>query len=188
MNFFKRTSIFFILFGLILLFFGYTVTSFTASSEKDRSYSSKRKAGEREYTVFTDKIKRSEETPIINTYGEVKSWRTLEIRAPVVGRISEVAKVFRDGSTVVEGDFLFSIEDTEYKDSLAIAKADLRDAESDLVNAKTLFELAKLDLEAAEKEKTIRLASFERQQKLKSNGVISETIFCLLYTSPSPRD
>ncbi len=177
MKFFKRTSIFFILFGLILLFFGYTVTSFTSYTEKDRRYSNKRKGGEREYTVFIDKIKRSEETPIINTYGEVKSWRTLEIRAPVVGKISEVAKIFRDGSKVMKGDFLFSIEDTEYKDSLAIAKADLRDAESDLVNAKTLFELAKLDLEAAEKEKTIRLASFERQQKLKSNGVISETIF-----------
>ena len=145
MKFFKRTSIFFILGGLILLFFGYTVTSFISSSEKDDRYSNKRKGGEREYTVFTDKIKRSEETPIINTYGEVKSWRTLEIRAPVVGKISEVAKVFRDGSTVGEGDFLFSIEDTEYKDSLAIAKADLRDAESDLVNAKTLFELAKLE-------------------------------------------
>ena len=81
------------------------MTSFTSSSEKDRRYSNTRKSGEREYTVFTDQIKRTEEIPIIYTYGEVKSWRTLEIRAPVVGKISEVAKVFRDGSTVVEGDF-----------------------------------------------------------------------------------
>ena len=58
MKFFKRTSIFFILFGLILLFLGYTVGSFTSSFEKDRRYSNKRKGGEREYTVFTDKIKR----------------------------------------------------------------------------------------------------------------------------------
>ena len=71
---------------------------------------------------------------------------------------------------MVEGDFLFSIEDTEYKDSLVIAKTDLRDAESDLVNAKTLFELSNLDLEAAEKEKAIRLASFERQKKLKDQS------------------
>ena len=83
----------------------------------------------------------------------MKSWRTLEIRTPVVGKISEVAEIFRDGSMVFEGDFLFSIEDKEYKDSLTIAKTDLRDAESDLVNAKTPFELSKLDLEAAEKKK-----------------------------------
>ena len=177
MNFFKRASIFFVLFGLILIFIGYTVTSFTSSSEKDRRYSNKRKGAEREYTVFTDQIKRTEETPVIYAYGEVKSWRTLEIRAPVIGKISEVAEIFRDGSVVFEGDFLFSIEDKEYKDSLTIAKTDLRDAESDLVNAKTLFELSKLDLEAAEKEKAIRLASFERQKKLKSSGVISESIF-----------
>ena len=178
MNFFKRASIFFVLFGLILIFIGYTVTSFiSSSSEKDRRYSKNRKGAEREYTVFTDKITRTEEVPVIYSYGEVKSWRTLEIRAPVVGEISEVAKLFRDGSTVVKGDFLFSIEDTEYRDNLSIAETDVKDAESDLANAKTLFELSKLDLKAAEKEKEIRLASFKRQEKLKSNGVISETIF-----------
>ena len=178
MNFFKRASIFFVLFGLILIFIGYTVTSFTSSSsEKDRRYSKNRKGAEREYTVFTNKITRTEEVPVIYSYGEVKSWRTLEIRAPVVGKIAEVAKLFRDGSMVVEGDFLFSIEDTEYKDNLSIAKTEVRDAKSDLANAKTLFELSKLDLKAAEKEKEIRLASFKRQEKLKSNGVISETIF-----------
>ena len=178
MNFFKRASIFFVLFGLILIFIGYTVTSLTSSSsEKDRRYSNKRKGAEREYTVFIDKITRTKEVPVINSYGEVKSWRTLEIRAPVVGKISEVAEIFRDGSMVVEGDFLFSIEDTEYRDNFSMAKTDMRDAESDLVNSKTLFELSKLDLKAAEKEKAIRLASFKRQEKLKSNGVISETIF-----------
>ena len=138
MNFFKRASIFFVLFGLILIFIGYTVTSFTSSSsEKDRRYSKSRKGTEREYTVFTDQITRTEEVPIIYSYGEVKSWRTLEIRAPVVGKIAEVAKLFRDGSMVVEGDFLFSIEDTEYKDNLSIAKTEVRDAKSDLANAKT---------------------------------------------------
>ena len=57
MNFFKRASIFFVLFGLILIFIGYTVTSFTSSSsEKDRRYSKNRKGAEREYTVFTDQV------------------------------------------------------------------------------------------------------------------------------------
>ena len=128
MNFFKRASIFFVLFGLILIFIGYTVTSFiSSSSEKDRRYSKNRKGAEREYTVFTDKITRTEEVPVIYSYGEVKSWRTLEIRAPVVGEISEVAKLFRDGSTVVKGDFLFSIEDTEYRDCLLYTSPSPRD-------------------------------------------------------------
>ena len=64
MKFYGRASIFFVLFGLILIFLGYTVTSFTSSlSEKNRSYSGKRKSAEREYTVFTDQIKKTEETP-----------------------------------------------------------------------------------------------------------------------------
>ena len=165
MNFFKRASIFAVLFGLILIFIGYTVTSLTSSSEKDRRYSSKRKGAEREYTVFTDKITRTKEIPVINSYGEVKSWRTLEIRTPVVGKISEVAEIFRDGAPVVNGDFLFSIDDKEYQDNLNIAETDLHDAESDLINANTLFKLSKMDLQAAEKEKAIRLSSFERQKK-----------------------
>ena len=49
--------------------------------------------------------------------------------------------------------------------------------ESDLVNAETLFKLSQMDLQAAQKEKAIRLSSFERQKKLKENGIISETIF-----------
>ena len=111
MNFFKRASIFFVLFGLILIFIGYTVTSLTSSSsEKDRRYSNKRKGAEREYTVFTDKITRTKEVPVINSYGEVKSWRTLEIRAPVVGKISEVAGIFRDGSMVVKEIFCFLLK------------------------------------------------------------------------------
>ena len=178
MKFYGRASIFFVLFGLILIFLGYTVTSFTSSfTEKNKSYSGNRKSAEREYTVFTDQIKKTEEIPVIYTYGEVKSWRTLEIRTPVVGKISEVAEIFRDGSPVVKGDFLFSIDDKEYQDNLNIAETDLRDAESDLINARTLFKLSQMDLEAAEKEKAIRLSSFERQKKLKENGVISETIF-----------
>ena len=69
---------------------------------------------------------------------------------------------------------MFSIDDKEYQDNLNIAETDLRDAESDLINARTLFKLSQMDFQAAEKEKAIRLSSFERQKKLKENGVISE--------------
>ena len=104
-----------------------------------RTRSKKRRGGsEREYAVFVNTLKKSEETPEIKAYGEVKSWRSLEVRSPVGGKISEVSKIFRDGAVVQKGDFLFSIDDQEYRDKLTIANADLRDATSDLENAKML--------------------------------------------------
>ena len=171
MKFYGRASIFFVLFGLILIFLGYTVTSFTSSfSEKNKSYSGKRKECREGVYVFTDQIKKTEEIPVIYSYGEVKSWRTLEIRTPVVGKISEVAEIFRDGSPVVKGDFLFSIDDKEYQDNLNIAETDLRDAESDLINAKTLFKLSQMDLQAAEKRKRSGYLHLKGRRNLKKMG------------------
>jgi len=177
MKFFIRISSFAVLVGLILIFLGYSLFSFkSVFEEKDRKYANKRRGGsEREYSVFVDTLKKSEEVPVINAYGEVKSWRSLEIRTPVKGKISNVATIFRDGSTIQKGDFLFSIDDQEYRDSLKIAAADLKDSIADLKNAKILLQLAKMDLKTAEEEKRIRLSSYKRQKKLKETGVISET-------------
>ena len=115
MKFYIRTLSFTVLIGLIIVFLGYAFFSFKSLfDEGEKGYSKKRRGGsEREYAVFVDTLKKSEETPEIKAYGEVKSWRSLEVRSPVSGKISEVSKVFRDGAVVQKGDFLFSIDDTQ---------------------------------------------------------------------------
>ena len=112
MKFYMRTVSFTILAGLILIFLGYAFFSFSSVFEEgEKGYSKKRRGGsEREYAVFVNTLKKSEETPEIKAYGEVKSWRSLEVRSPVGGKISEVSKIFRDGAVVQKGDFLFSID------------------------------------------------------------------------------
>ena len=176
MKFYIRTLFFTILVGLLLIFLGYAFFSFKSLfQEGEKGYSKKRRGGsEREYAVFVDTLKKSEQIPEIKAYGEVKSWRSLEVRSPVSGKISVVSKIFRDGAAVEKGDFLFSIDDQEYRDKLTIANADLKDATADLKNAKVLLKLSKMDLDSAEEERRIRVSSYQRQKKLKDTGVISE--------------
>ena len=51
-----------------------------------------------------------ETQPTLTAYGEVKSWRRLELRATQAGRLVDVADNFRDGAEVREGSVLFVID------------------------------------------------------------------------------
>ena len=83
-------------------------------------------AGERSYAVQTGVLKAQNVRPVITTFGTIRAWRTLEIRAATAGPITHISANFRDGADVVEGDLLFRIDPEATDRHVEDAKADAR--------------------------------------------------------------
>jgi multidrug efflux pump subunit AcrA (membrane-fusion protein) len=49
-------------------------------------------------------------TPVLTAFGEIRSRRTLELRAPAEGQVVELSPVFEDGGAVSAGDVLLRID------------------------------------------------------------------------------
>ncbi|ROU02570.1 efflux RND transporter periplasmic adaptor subunit [Histidinibacterium lentulum] len=110
-------------------------------------------------------------TPVLQVFGELRSQRTLDMRASVGGRIVEVADTFVDGGRVRAGDVLVRIDPTDAESALARSRADLQDAEAELRDAERAIVLARDELSAAEEQVTLRERALERQQDLADRGV-----------------
>ncbi len=113
-------------------------------------------------------------TPVLTTFGEVRSRRTLDLRAPAAGRVVELAPGVEDGAAVAEGQLLFRIDPTDATAARDIARADLARAEADLRDAGRLLELARDELAAAEAQAALRRQALDRQSSLTQRGVGSE--------------
>jgi len=115
-------------------------------------------------------------TPVLQIFGELRSQRTLDMRASVGGRIMEVADTFVDGGSVMAGDVLVRIDPTDAESALARSRADLQDAEAELRDAERAIVLARDELSAAEDQVTLRERALERQQDLSDRGVATAAV------------
>ncbi|MEX2517873.1 MAG: HlyD family efflux transporter periplasmic adaptor subunit [Paracoccaceae bacterium] len=126
---------------------------------------------ERVFTVGTARIAQGEERPTINAYGEIRSWRTLELRADAAGRLVFLSDKFRDGEIVAAGDLLFRVDPEEYEAGVADAEAGLREAEADLAEAEQAVEVARQEERAAETQRSLRETGADRKRTLLKRGV-----------------
>ncbi|QDY68569.1 efflux RND transporter periplasmic adaptor subunit [Qingshengfaniella alkalisoli] len=110
-------------------------------------------------------------TPVLETYGEIRSRRTLEVRATASGRVLELSDQFEEGGRVEEGDLLMRIDPAAAEADLAIAQADVSEADAELSQARFGLELAQADLEAAQEQADLRAQALERQFSLQERGV-----------------
>jgi multidrug efflux pump subunit AcrA (membrane-fusion protein) len=111
------------------------------------------------------------ETPVLTAFGEIRSRRTLELRAPAEGQVVELAPVFEEGGAVSAGDMLLRIDPADAEAQLATARTDLRDAENELTEARRALELAIEDVAAARRQAELRVRAFTRQTDLLDRGV-----------------
>ncbi|QIE57217.1 HlyD family efflux transporter periplasmic adaptor subunit [Pikeienuella piscinae] len=128
-------------------------------------------AAERVFTVDIGRVALGPEQPVIAAYGEIRSWRTLELRASVAGRVVELSNHFRDGAEVAAGDLLFRIDPEDYAARVADAEAAIRVAEADLAEARQAVEVARLEERAAKNQRTLRESGLERRRTLLDRGV-----------------
>ncbi|TMM55518.1 efflux RND transporter periplasmic adaptor subunit [Sulfitobacter sabulilitoris] len=124
--------------------------------------------------VFAVKVLTAQEgtrTPVLETFGEVQSRRTMEVRAPVGGRVIELAPGFEDGGTVNKGDVLLRIDPADAELVVQRIESDLADAQAEQRDAARALVLARDEVAAAEDQATLRERAYQRQVDLAERGV-----------------
>lgn len=125
---------------------------------------------ERTYAVNVARLVKETAQPVTTAYGQIESWRDLQIRASSEGRLVEVAETFRDGAAVHKGDLLLKIDPADAESKLLDAKAGLADAEAQKAEAEEAVVVAEHELQAAEKQLQLRRQALDRQTQLREKG------------------
>lgn len=113
-------------------------------------------------------------TPEMTVYGEVRSRRTLDIRAPRAGRIVWLADGFEDGAEVAAGQPLLRLDPADARAARDLALSDKARAEADARDAARALALARDELALAQTQVDLRQAAVERQRTLRDRGVGSD--------------
>lgn len=131
-------------------------------------------ARERVFTVNVTVAEARSVAPVLATFGEVRSRRTLDLRAPTGGRVVELGPAMEDGAAVVAGQLLLRIDPADARAARDLAASDLTRAEADLRDATRTLALAGDEIAAAESQSRLRAQALDRQRSLASRGVGSE--------------
>ena len=128
-------------------------------------------ARERIYSANVVTVTAGRVVPQIVAFGEIRSRRTLELRAPRGGRIVEIAPGIEDGASVTEGQVLLRLDPADATATRDLAKASVSEAEADQKDAARAKDLAQDDLAAAEAQLVLRRQALTRQEELQKRGV-----------------
>lgn len=131
---------------------------------------------ERVYSVETEILSPQTVTPEIQAFGEVRAWRSLELRASASGPITELSEAFRDGVAVKTGDVLLVIDPTEATRKLAEAEITLEDARNQVTDNIQALELAANEISASEQQLALRKNDLDRQKELAKRGISSQAV------------
>jgi len=130
---------------------------------------------ERIFVVNVQKLVPTRATPVIETFGEVVSGRTLELRAASSGTLVQMADSFREGGVVRKGELLFQTDPATAKAKAGLAATALDDAKAELGEAREALGIARDELRAAQHQYDLRVQVLERQKSLRKRGVGTET-------------
>ncbi|SHF51900.1 RND family efflux transporter, MFP subunit [Litoreibacter ascidiaceicola] len=133
-----------------------------------------RPARERVFSVNVVALEPATVTPVLTSFGEVRSRRTLDLRAPVGGTVVELSPDFQEGGTVRKGQLLARIDPADAQTAVDVSRTDLVEAEADLREARNALALAQDDLAAAQEQLALRARALQRQRDLKTRGVGTE--------------
>jgi len=114
-------------------------------------------------------------SPVLRAYGQVQSRRTLELRAPVSGRVLYLSPHFIEGGAVESEQLLVQIDLTDAQSVLDRTRTERRDAEAEVRDADRALILARDEVEAAHEQADLRMRAFERQKDLVSRQVGTAT-------------
>jgi multidrug efflux pump subunit AcrA (membrane-fusion protein) len=128
-------------------------------------------ARERVFAVRLVDLEPGSVTPVLETFGEVRSRRTMELRAPMAGRVIALAEGFADGAEVSAGQLLLRMDPADAQAARDLAEADLDRASLDLGDAERAVGLAAEDTAAAQAQADLRARALERQRDLAGRGV-----------------
>jgi len=130
-----------------------------------------RPARERVFAVDVVTLTPQTLRPALTAYGEVRSRRTLELRAEATGRIVALHPGFEEGGRVAAGALLLKVDPSDAQSARDVARTDLDAAEADLRDAARTLDLAREELTATEEQTRLRRKALDRQKDLRTRGV-----------------
>jgi membrane fusion protein (multidrug efflux system) len=128
-------------------------------------------ARERVFSVNVVMAKAGPQTPVLTSFGEIASRRTLELRAAGAGRVIALADGFEDGGAVTVGDVLVRIDPADAQSEVQLAQSDVADGEAEERDAARGLVLARDELLAAQEQAELRVRAANRQNDLVTRGV-----------------
>ncbi|MFN3661151.1 efflux RND transporter periplasmic adaptor subunit [Yoonia sp.] len=126
---------------------------------------------EREFTVNVLTLEPQTLTPDLVVFGELRSQRTLDLRAATSGTVLDVDDNLVEGGTVTAGQLLVRIDPVEAQAALSRIRADLQDAQAELRDAQRAIDLGQDELTAARAQAALRDRALARALDLQSRGV-----------------
>lgn len=108
--------------------------------------------------------------PDLLAYGAVRAVRTLELRAPVGGRVAELSASFADGAAVAAGEVLVRLDPAEATAARDLAAAAQTEAEAGSREAGRALVLAQDDLAQAEAQLALRRQALQRARDIAARG------------------
>lgn len=133
-------------------------------------------ARERVYAAPVARLTPETVAPRLTAFGEVRAWRTLQLRAGVGGRVVDLHPDFRDGARAAAGDLLFRIDPADFENRVDSAEAALAEARADAAEARAAVRSAEIEAESAETQAALRRSALERQRDLARRGVASAAV------------
>ncbi len=175
MRFFRRSLVGLFLLALTVGFLavGGKIT-YDALQARWSEETGQRPARERVFAVNVVTLQPETITPVLTSFGEVRATRTLQLRAPVAGRVIELAPEVVEGGFVEAGQLLGRLDPADAETALFSARTDLIEAIADQSDAERALELARDELQAARDQEDLRARALARQEDLKSRGVGTE--------------
>ena len=131
----------------------------------------RRPARERVFAANVVAIQPETIRPVLTTFGEVRSRRTLELKAASSGQVIWLSDKVEEGGAVTAGDVLVRIDPSDAQSALDTARADLSEAQADLRDAERSLGLAADEIIAAENQERLRDNALTRQKDLLTRGV-----------------
>lgn len=162
--------------GLTLGLFGYAgAVVYSAFQERMERQAPSRRGGEQTYAVNVKLGERTTVIPEIASFGEVRSLRTLELRAPAGGAIVELSPNFVEGGVVEAGEFILAVDPSDAMAAVELAITNKEDADIQRNDAKRDLAIAQEEQTAAERQLKLRVQALERQKLLRTRGVATDT-------------
>ncbi len=133
-----------------------------------------RPARERVFAVNVLEVDSVTATPKIAAFGEIRSRRTLDLRAPISGTIRYLSDNYVEGGAVEKGELLVALDPADARSALGVSKTELAEATAGQAEARAALELAGDELEAARDQAKLRNAALKRQNDLLRKAVGTE--------------
>lgn len=129
-----------------------------------------RPAEERVVSANVIRVETGRIVPVTTAYGELRAVRSLELRAPVGGRVLDLSPAFAEGAAVAAGEVLLRLDPAEATAARDLAAAALAEAEAGGREAGRALLLAQDDLRQAEAQLALRAQAVQRQRDIAARG------------------